>query len=249
MRRKKRDKFYSDGRGGTNANGTVPCDEDGNLLSEDFPETISEEEFAAWREKGKELVKSNINHQWAIGQWVVEGEELKELAGMTVDQRFKNSVYKSAADITGYSVMTVKSLANVVRNIDDVLLDEFRLSFAHFKLVASPSISIEQKRNLLSEMQRSNLNVAESRAKVQLRLNPAAKPKRDSVANRKVAKALEFCDKLTDLLDNHDLGGASAYAVLQFRLMEMGAAIAEFVDAAGIQEQALVSNQRELAAK
>lgn len=245
-KRKKRDKFYSDGQGGTSANGTVECDEDGNLLSDDLPELIGEEDFAAWRERGKELVKGHLNHQWALGYWIVEGEELKELAGITVDQRFKNSVYKAAADITGYSIKTVKSLANVVRNIEEELKEEFRLSFAHFKLVASPSISVDQKRELLSEMERSNLTVAEGRAKVGFRLNSSPKPKRDSAADRGVAKAMEYCDQLAKLLDNSDLSDASPvpYNVLLFKLMDVRHAIAVVLDAAGREGLALVSNQR-----
>jgi hypothetical protein len=91
----------------------------------ELPEIIGEEAFMEWRKQGKELVVMEKDRQWALGEWIIAGEEMKEAAGLTVDQRFKNAVYKSAADITGYSVKTVKSLAYVVRNVSPEVKDRF----------------------------------------------------------------------------------------------------------------------------
>src|SRR6266851_4611729 len=82
-------------------------DEDDSIL----PELVSEEEFMNWREQGKRIVIGETDRQWELGRWIVFGEDLKELAGIARDQRFRNAVYKAAADITGYSVKTVKQLA------------------------------------------------------------------------------------------------------------------------------------------
>src|ERR1700676_1355788 len=133
-----KDTFYSDGDGGTSANGTVECDEDGNIIG--LPELVGEEAFVNWREQGKKIVVEECDRQWALGEWIVGGEEMKEAAGITIDQRFKNAVYKSAADITGHSVKTIKSWAFVVRNVPVELKQEFKVSFAHLKLVASSDL-------------------------------------------------------------------------------------------------------------
>ena len=141
-----RDKFYSDGEGGTSANGEFECDEDGNLIG--MPELVGEEVFVNWREQGKKIVVEECDRQWALGEWIVNGEQLKEMAEIAVSQRFKNAVYKSAADITGHSVKTIKTLAFVVRNVPAELKLEFKVSFAHLKLVAS--CDLHQQRELLT---------------------------------------------------------------------------------------------------
>src|SRR5215469_13933201 len=136
-------------------------DEDNSIM----PELISEEDFMNWREEGKRIVIGETDRQWELGRWIVAGEDLKEIAGVTRDQRFKNAVYKSAADITGYSVKTIKQLAYVVRNVPEELKDEFKgVTFAHLKLVAK--YDRQKQREFLAQIQRSDLTVAEARDKV-----------------------------------------------------------------------------------
>lgn len=135
---KTKDVFYSDGHGGTSANGTLRCDEDGNLL--EMSEWIGDEAFMEWREQGDTINLKAKDHQWELGRWIVVGETMKEIAGEVVDQRFKHSVYAAAADITGYSINSIKGFASVVRNVSEEIRDEFPLlSFAHLKLVQKVS--------------------------------------------------------------------------------------------------------------
>jgi hypothetical protein len=218
-------------------------DEDDSIL----PELVSEEDFMNWREQGKQIVRGEADRQWALGQWIVDGEEMKEIAGITVDQRFKNSVYKAAADITGYSVKTVKALANVVRHVPKEIKEEFKVSFAHLKLVASPSLNVEQQRQLLAEMERSNLNVNESRAKVDFFKGVRTEGK--SRVDRQAARIAWHCAKLMKALEEHDLSAASPKAYNQCvdtlvkTWHKVGDALAD-LDAAPSQQPALVSNQR-----
>lgn len=180
-------------------------DDDGNNL---LTEIVSEEEFEAWRERGTELVRAAGMNQWAIGEWIVEGEDLKEMAGlMGADQQFKNSVYKAASAITGHSVQTIKSIAFVVRHTLE-LKDEFKeLSFAHFKLVASPQIDLEKKRNLLGEMQRSKRNVMDSREMV--RFQTGTVPEKRSRADKRALRLIAHCKHILAEMENYNLAAAS----------------------------------------
>jgi hypothetical protein len=208
--------------------------EDGELLPQ---ELVSEETFDAWREEGKKLVREAAGNQWAIGQWIVDGEELKDMAGMMgVDQRFKNSIYKAAADITGHSVKTIKDLAFVVRHTQE-LRDEFKeLSFAHFKLVASPKIDLEKKRELLADMQRGERNVKDSRDMVRFRTEPPVE-KRSRTDNR-AQRIIAHCDHVLEELDNFYLDKASP--VLQDKVLrkaERTRRVLEFiVEGTGVKE-------------
>jgi hypothetical protein len=178
------------------------CTEDGEVK---LPELIGEEAFNMWRDQGKELVVKDKDRQWALGEWIVEGEQMKEAAGLTVDQRFKNAVYKSAADITGYSVRTVKSLAYVVRNVRPEVKDRFKVSFAHLKLVAS--LNGEQQQELLEEMERSDLTVAQGRDKV--RFVTGKLPAKTSAADRRARRVIWHCNLLVQVLEDPELGRTS----------------------------------------
>jgi hypothetical protein len=172
--------------------------EDGEPLEETV--TVSSKEFDAWRSDGEELVKSTAAGQFAIGDWIVTGEAMKDAAALTQDQNFKNSVYKAAAEITGHSILTVKSIAGVASNISKQLRSEFHLSFAHFKLVASPNLSEETKRDLLTNMQMGARNVADSREMVRQKLGIKDKTKRQ----RKHERIIGYCDGIMAELDGYD---------------------------------------------
>ena len=81
------------------------------------PELIPEEAFDEWRTKGEKLAFDAAEHQWDLGDWINEGEWLKETAGITRNQYFKHGVYVAGADITGLSVATIKDYAYVARNV------------------------------------------------------------------------------------------------------------------------------------
>ena len=185
-------------------------------------ELISEDQFMEWRERGKKLMKDERDRQWALGSWIVDGERMKEAAAITVNQRFKNAVYKAAAEITGHSIATIKSLAFVVRNVDEEVKDEFQVSFAHLKLVASENQ--ERQRDLLSQVARSNLTVAEARAKMQH--SAGIKPEKKSKADRQAALIILYGNKLLEALNHHEWD-SSRHAELSWKILEIHQAIAE----------------------
>lgn len=179
--------------------------EDGEPIPE---ELVSEEAFNAWRERGKGLLRQAAQNQWEIGEWIVEGEELKELAGwMGADQRFKNSIYKAAAAEMGRSVTTVKGIAFVYRNISSELRAEFKLSFAHFKLVASPEIDVEKKRSLLRSMEAADESVEDARNRV--RVHTGAVPEKKSRADNRALRIIRHCNHVLAELDNYNLEAMS----------------------------------------
>lgn len=161
-------------------------DEDDSL----FPELIGAEAFMDWRKQGDAINLSAKDHQWELGEWVKIGEDMKAIAGEVVDQRFKHSVYAAAADITGYTINTVKSFANVVRNVPEDIKNEFPLlSFAHLKLVAKFHHDPDKQRNLLTEMQIGDLKVAQARERIRFLTDGprAKKSKADKHAERIIA--------------------------------------------------------------
>jgi hypothetical protein len=203
---KTKDVFYSDGHGGTSANGTQRCDEDGNL---EMPELIGDEAFMEWRERGDVINLKAKDHQWELGSWIVEGETMKEIAGEVVDQRFKHSVYAAAADITGYSINSIKGFANVVRNIPEQIRDEFpTLSIAHLKLVAKYHGDPEKQRNRLSEMLMGDLKVSQARERLRLLDNEIRKPK--SKPDRHASRVISHLDHVLAELENLNLMAATS---------------------------------------
>ena len=178
-------------------------DEDNSILCD----YVGEELFMKWRERGMEIVVSERDRQWELGAWVVEGEDMKDAAALTSDQRFKNSVYKAAADITGHSVKTIKSLAYVVRNVPPAVKDEFRVSFAHLKLVAK--YDLKEQRDYLREIEVGNLNVKEARDRV--RFLAGERIDKTSVADRHAKRITWHCEKLTESIENPRLDEMSPF--------------------------------------
>ena len=174
------------------------CTEDGEPLPY---EVIPEEEFMAWRERGKKIMTDEKERQWQLGCWVCEGEDMKEQAGEGgIDQRFRNSIYKAAAAITGHSINTLKAMANVVRNVPEEIKEEFPVSFAHLKLVANRSYSDEQRRDYLAQIHRSNLNVTEARERIAFLTGQRTEK---MSKERKRAKRFAYhASGLIDLLEN-----------------------------------------------
>jgi hypothetical protein len=203
---KTKDVFYSDGHGGTSANGTLKCDEDGNLL--EMPELIGVEAFIEWRRQGDAINLKAKDHQWELGRWIVTGETMKEIAGEVVDQRFKHSVYAAAADITGYSINSIKGFASVVRNVSEEIRDEFPLlSFAHLKLVQKYHADPDRQRNLLSEMLMGDLKVSQARERVR-HLDGEIK-ERKSKADRHACRVLAHLKHVLAELEDFNLTTAS----------------------------------------
>jgi hypothetical protein len=208
-KRKIKDVFYSDGDGGTSANGTVRCDEDGNLL--ELPEWIGDEAFMEWRKQGDAINLKAKDHQWELGRWIVSGETMKEIAGEVVDQRFKHSVYAAAADITGYSINSIKGFASVVRNVPEEIRDEFPLlSFAHLKLVAKYHENPDRQRNLLSEMLIGDLKVGQARER--LRFLDGEIKERKSKADKHASRIISHLNHVLVELENFKLSTASLKA-------------------------------------
>jgi hypothetical protein len=94
-------------------------------------ELIGEEVFEEWRDRGKKLYLDEAEHHWALGDWIVEGEDLKEIAISTRNQQFKHAVYSFAAEITGFNLNLIFAevcerdgrFAKPVRRTFDLKLD------------------------------------------------------------------------------------------------------------------------------
>lgn len=187
--------------------------EDGDPV---LPELIGDNAFAEWRREGEDLTRDAADHQWALGDWIVRGEELKEVAGITQDQRFKHAVYSAAANITGLSVYTIKDYAYVARNVasDD---REPTLSFGHHKLVSA--LPRDKQRELLQEMQLGNLTVGDARDRVKFVVNQGKpKPATKTKAERMSERIIALCESLAELLGQYE--GSTARPDLQSRCVE-----------------------------
>lgn len=217
-------------------------DEDYSIM----PELVSEEDFMKWREEGKKIVIGETERQWELGRWIVAGEDLKEIAEYTQDQRFKNAVYKAAADITGYSVKTIKQLAYVVRNVPEELKDEFKgVTFAHLKLVAK--YDEQRQREFLEQIQRSNLTVAEARDRVQFLAGEKSEKK--SKADRTARRVTWHCNNLMKALESlRDRDAVTPYLYRQMiAMMEQTRKTLAWELESESSEPALVQKQRSAA--
>jgi hypothetical protein len=192
------------------------------------PELIPEEAFDEWRKKGEQLVFNASEHQWDLGDWIVEGEDLKEIAGMTRNQYFKNGVYVNGADITGLSVVTIKDYAYVSRNVPSEIRNK-TLSFGHHKLVAG--LDREQQVAFLSEMEVGHLTIGAARRRIRQVLygaKPKAKPESKDKADVRAERIVELCEELLDLLFKGHLT-ASTPAVY-FALTDTVTKVSEVLD-------------------
>jgi hypothetical protein len=178
---------------------------DAGLKNEDgevaLSELMGDEEFMEWRKRGDEINLRAKAHQWEIGQWIVQGEDMKEIAGEAVDQRFKHSIYAAAADTTGYTINTIKGFAHVVRNVPEDIRDEFPLvSFAHLKLIAIFHSDPQKQRDLLSEMLIGDLKVGQARDMIRQRFGPPKE--RKSKADRHAERIIAHCNHVLSELEN-----------------------------------------------
>lgn len=191
-------------------------------------EVVSDEEFDAWRERGEKLSFDAADHQWALGDWIVEGDELRDAASLTRSQRFKHGVYNSAADVTGLSVPTIKDYAYVARSVPEEMRVK-TLSFGHHKLIAG--LPREQQLKFLDEMQAGRLNVGDARRRIKYLLSRAkpeskpndkanvrteAKPKPKSKskdeADGRAGELIRLCEQLIELLSQDHLAAATPAA-------------------------------------
>jgi hypothetical protein len=172
-------------------------------------ELIGEEEFMKWRDHGDEINLKAKDHQWELGQWIVEGEMMKEAAGITVDQSFKHSVYAAAASITGYSIHSIKGFASVVRNVPEEIKNEYpTLSFGHFKAVAKYNQDHDKQRARLTEMAIGDLTVTRARDRM-LVLDGEIKVRKSKADRRATTLIAHLNHVLRELEDNNDLDKAS----------------------------------------
>jgi hypothetical protein len=152
-----------------------------------------------------------------LGDWIVRGEELKEIASITRDQRFKHAVYSAAADITGLSIQTIKDYAYVARNVPDGMRRMETLDFGHHKLVAA--LSDEQQRDFLLEFESGHLSVGDARRRLRFVLNQGQpKPQTKDKADTGAERIIRLCDQLLESISRSHLT-ASTPAVY-FTLMD-----------------------------
>jgi len=169
--------------------------EEGSLLQE----LVTDADFDLWREEGVRLLFEATAHQWAIAEWIMRGEDMKEIASDTRDQRFKHAIYSAASDIFDFTVNMVKDYAYVARNVPPEIRVE-ELSFGHHKLVAS--LSPELQRKFLTEMQTGRLTIGDSKRRIRHELNQGQpKPKPNDDKDLRAKKIIRLCDQLADSLD------------------------------------------------
>jgi len=60
-------------------------------------ELVSDRAFLEWREAGYTLALDIAQHQFAVGDWIIQGEDLKEVAG---NPRGRHAVYSAASDLS-----------------------------------------------------------------------------------------------------------------------------------------------------
>jgi hypothetical protein len=89
-----------------------------------------------------------------------------------------------------------------VRNVSPELREEFKLSFAHFKLVASPKISDETKRDLLRNMVAVNENVKDARNRV--RIQTGTVPEKKSRNEKLALRIIDHCNHVLAEIDNYN---------------------------------------------
>jgi hypothetical protein len=185
---------------------------DAGLRTEDgepeLRELIGEDDFMTWRDQLDAINLKGKEHQRELGRCIVAGEDMKAIAGEVVDQRFKHSVYAAAAEITGYTINTIKGFATVARNVSEEMMNDFpTLSFAHLKLVAKFSQEPDRQRTLLTEMVIGNYKVGHAREVIRLKTEgpTVAKSKADKHAERIIA----HCSHLLRELGNYNLGIAT----------------------------------------
>jgi hypothetical protein len=189
-------------------------------------EVVSDEEFDAWRERGEKLSFDAADHQWALGDWIVEGDELRGAASLTRSQCFKHGVYNFAADVTGLSVATIKDYAYVARSVPEEMRVK-TLSFGHHKLIAG--LEREQQLAFLSEMEVGHLTVGDARRRIKYLLSRAKpeskpndkanvrteakpKPKSKDEADGRAGELIRLCDQLIELLSQDHLAAATPAA-------------------------------------
>jgi hypothetical protein len=135
-----------------------------------------------------------------LGDWIVQGEELKETAGITRNQKFKHGVYSVAADITGLSVATIKDYAYVARNVPEDIRNPL-LGFGHHKLIAG--LSRDEQLGFLSEMELGHLTVGAARKRIRFVVNQG-QPKPNDKNDLHAKRIIGICEELLDALaENH----------------------------------------------
>ena len=78
-----------------------------------------------WKERGRKLALDDCERQFAIGDWLIEGEE-----------KWTRNIYKDALAIfNGYAKSTLQTFASVARSVEPLSRNK-DLSWAHHKVVA-----------------------------------------------------------------------------------------------------------------
>jgi hypothetical protein len=195
-------------------------------------ELIRDEDFERWRAEGERLLIDAAEHQWALGDWIVRGEEFKEIASITRDQSFKHGIYSGAAEITGLSVDTIKDYAYVARNVPEEIRVK-TLAFGHHKLVAG--LSEEEQRKQLELFKTGHLTVDDARRRIQylrdkgqlsskpakagadsrparLAKEPQPKSELDHKPDKRAQRIVKLCDQLLDSLSEDYIAAAATPA-------------------------------------
>jgi hypothetical protein len=104
----------------------------------------SSNDHQEWLARGRELARADSHHQFAIGDWLIEGED-----------RWSRKIYAEAADIfTGYTKETLYTFASVARSVKTLIRIK-DLSWAHHRALAR--FGPETQRELLEYAHTNNL--------------------------------------------------------------------------------------------
>jgi hypothetical protein len=150
-----------------------------------------------WFVKLEKIGSEMSQYQWAIGDTIVEGEELLAANPGTlrvVGKDEKHAVYQAAANRLGLTPAYVKNLAYVARKVSKEIRKP-ELTFSHHKLVAA--LPPEQQTQLLTEMATKARNVPEARKRVRYLLGQD-RPK--SEATERAEEIVQAAESLAKLL-------------------------------------------------
>src|SRR5260370_9668963 len=95
--------------------------------------------FDNWIESGKQLVTQGTGHQFAIADWLLEGEE-----------RWEEKAYAKAEEVTGFTRQTLYDYVSTARAFPPESRRFASASFNHYRAVASVGDS-EKRDRIMSQ--------------------------------------------------------------------------------------------------
>jgi hypothetical protein len=150
------------------------------VVEQPFNVEVWEQEGKAIFEAGRVATRARRSAEqqledihWKIGDWLLAGEK-----------HLKDAAYEVAEKATGHAARTLMDFARVARVFPPESRRRDKLTWSHFKELATSSLTVEQRDTLLTEAQTRKLSVPKLRAAADRlktpggRLEPAGKKPR-----------------------------------------------------------------------